>query len=257
MALIREENALRQQLYAPIYDLLKSDTSTRDMQAVLSKSRQQMRDRVAARVFKRGSDMPIPDLSDLGITIPTDSNDPTQMMVTNPYEFTAAWQTGAKSSSDQDGQLTTTMAPDLEGSAWAWAGVGFPLSPDQDRTYRMQPIFWCNYFYTLSGFWGFTTHVQGCVKIHAHRYDKDWQDTEEMEDYTQEIFSHTTETSFERLDPGMEVHQPMFFVSLRGDSNYLIWAAIELSGNCTFPYSSVQAYFDARCLDIWVNPPWP
>ena len=68
---------------------------------------------------------------------------------------------------------------------------------------------------------------------------------EEMEDYTQEIFSHTSETSFERLDPGMEVHQPMFFVPLRGDSNYLIWAAIELSGNCTFPYSSVQQYFDA------------
>jgi len=248
IALMTERNKLQQELYAPIYDVLKSDPRTRDVEKSLNKSHEKMRDMIS--VFQHD---PRPDPPIFADTIVDDAG-PTQFLVVAPYDFSAAYQYNAHSESNEDGYLSISASPYAEDSAWAWAGVGFPLVPDQDRTYRVQPVFWCNYFPIVDGLWGFNAHVEMSVKIHAHRYDRDWQDTEEITDYPYQIFSHTSQTHYDHQFSD-EVQDPVFLVPLRGDSNYLIWAAIELYGNCTPFRSQFGAIFRARCLDIAVNRP--
>jgi hypothetical protein len=248
IALMTEQNKLRQELFAPIFNILKSDSRTRDFEKTLNRSHEKMREVISALQNAPMHGSPI-----FADTIIDDAS-PTQFLVVAPYDFEAAYETNGHSTSDEQGYLDASMMPFWEDSAWAWAGVGFPLIPDQDRTYRVQPVFWCNYGAALSGLWGFTAHVEMSVKIHVHRYDGDWQDTEEMTDYPRQIFTHTTETSYHQKVSD-DLQDPVFFVPLRGDSNYLIWAAIELAGNCTPSYSSFGGFFRARCLDIAVNRP--
>lgn len=197
---------------------------------------------------------PLPNKPIFADAFVPNANEPDQFLVVSPYDFTAAYQNNAHSSSNEDGGLSTNASPTWESSAWAWAGVGFPLVPDQDRTYRIQPVFACDYAVSLVAMWWVSTHIGLSAKIHVHRYDRDWQDTEEIEDYSKTVLSHTTATHYYG-DGEWEICDPVFFVPLRGDSNYLIWGAIELYGNCTPPSSGFSGRFRARCMDIGVNIP--
>jgi hypothetical protein len=95
---------------------------------------------------------------------------------------------------------------------------------------------------------------RGPTRLDVHRYDQDWQDTEEpFAEYSNLWFEHTTETFFHRPDPGMEVYDRSTNVPLLGGNNYLIWAALQMSGNGSF-FSGAGGSFRAQCVDIWVNP---
>ena len=131
-ALINEQNNLRQELYAPIYNLLKSDPRARDLENAIKTSHDKMRNSFSVALRK-----PMPNKPIFADAFVPDANEPSQFLVVSPYDFTAAYQhNGSGASSDQDGRLDIGAIPQWEDSAWAWAGVGFPLVPDQDRTYQ-------------------------------------------------------------------------------------------------------------------------
>jgi hypothetical protein len=248
---IAEHAKRREKVDSAIFNLLKADPHTKDIQKTLKKSHDKFRSDLTKRIRTA------PELAyDIIGPSPGPEGEP-QFLVVPPYSgFTANYQDNSTSSSDEAGNLAMSfITPESGGNSWAWAGVGFPLVPDQDRTFKIEPVFFCRFAFGVDGFLGFNAHIEGSTLVHVHRYDRDWQDTGEVEDYPWLIFSHTSETQFFRPDPGMEVHDEPRLVNLRGDSNYLIWASLVMSGNASF-WSIAGGHFRAQCISIWVNPPW-
>jgi hypothetical protein len=222
--LMIEQTKLRQKLYAPIIGSIKSDAGAKDAIKALKKSQG-----VILRTEKIPRLTPVPQLAFDQIATSENS-----FMIVEPYApFNAEHHYRSQAAtSDSAGNLGASINPD-DGSAWVWAGVGFPVVPGRNCMARVTPIMFYRYAFGAFGNLGVTAHCEGALGVHLHRYDSDWQDTGEMEDFRTGIWSHTTETSIIRPDPGTTVFDQSSLLFLRGDSNYLVWATLELSGNCS------------------------
>src|SRR5689334_11550019 len=89
-ALINEQKNLRKELYAPIYDLLKSNPRARDLENAIKTSHDKMRDSVSVARRK-----PMPNKPIFADAFVPDPNEPAQFLVVSPYDFTAAYQYNA------------------------------------------------------------------------------------------------------------------------------------------------------------------
>jgi hypothetical protein len=244
-ALFSEQNKLRQHLYAPVLESIRSDPRSKKASKALAASQK----RIGRDIIK------LPAIPETAFDI-IESSD-SSLMVTDPYDpFFAEWHDNAiVARAMPDGYLEGAISPG-DGSGWVWAGVGFPLLPARDRVVTITPVMFYRYAFSAFGHFGVSAHCEGALGVHVHRYDGNWQDTGEMENSHTTIWSHTTETGIVRPDPGNTVFEQPSQFFLRGDSNYLIWATLEVSGNCSSGFifdSSVFADFKARCIYISVD----
>jgi hypothetical protein len=246
-----EQNKLRLEINAPILDLMKSDSRSKAASKALRKSYDNLWTDLA--VDSRSA----PQLA-YDIHHPTDSEWFVSPSYPNHYAF---HHRADEATSEENGHLHGSVNPD-GGNAWVWAGVGFPLVPGRDCRVRVTPHMYYRYKFAAACNAGVSAHCEGALGIHVHRYDGDWQDTDPTQDFPQDfhhtIWSHTTETvvcqtSFVDKADYWPVFSESTLLSLQGDSNYLIWATLEVSANCT---GDGLVFFSRISADFWANCAW-
>src|SRR5262245_11266463 len=183
--LVMEQTKLRQEINAPILDLLKSDPRSKVASKALRKTYDRLRTEAAV-------DLRAPKLA-YSVYHPGDADNVWIAEPSYPLQHAIKDRADDLATSEDNGHLHCIVAP-RDGKAWAWAGVGLHVIPRRDLNVRVTPHMSYRYSFLGSGNWGVSAHCEGALGIHVHRYDGDWQDTDDTQDFRTPLWSHTTET---------------------------------------------------------------
>ena len=177
--IITEQNKLRQEINAPILDLMKSDSRSKAASKALRKSYDNLWTDLAVDIRSA------PQLA-YDIYHPTENEWFVSPSYPNHYAF---HHRADDATSEDNGSLHGFVNPD-GGNAWVWAGVGFPLVPGRDCTVHVTPHMYYRYKFAGICNGGVSAHCEGALGIHVHRYDGDWQGTDPTQDFPQEFSPH-------------------------------------------------------------------